>query len=149
MASRQQFALLGMRPRVSSKCSGRRCDRRHMLLEMATGDPNMPKGGHPDDIAMLRATDDKHVCGPRTGWKRKKGEFGYGAYGDEPWSLQSMEKRLYAIRDFYKRELKGTEMDNRGHDDLVEGTRAALVLLIGRKATHVPQVRAHVTDREY
>ena len=40
-------------------------------------------------------------------------------------------------------------MDNPGHDDLVEGTRAALVLLIGRKATHVPQVRAHVTDREY
>ena len=46
-----------------------------------------------------------------------------------------MEKRLYAIRDFYKRELKGTEIDNPGHDDLVEGTRAALVLLIGRKST--------------
>ena len=64
------------------------------------------------------------------------------AYCDEPWSLQSMEKRIYAIRDFYKRELKGTELDNPGHDDLVEGTRAALVLLIGRNATHVPQVRA-------
>lgn len=46
-----------------------------------------------------------------------------------------MEKRLYAIRDLYKRELKGKEIGNPGHAELVEGTRAALVLLIGRYAT--------------
>ena len=77
-----------------------------------------------------------------------RGEFGFGPYSDEPWSLQAMEKRLYAMRDFYKRELKGTEIDNPGHDDLVEGTRAALVLLIGRKATHVPKVRTNTDTRQ-
>ena len=118
-----------------------------MLLEMATGDPNMPKGGHADDLVMLASTDAKQAFGPRTNHKRKRGEFGFGPYSDEPWSLQSMEKRLYAIRDFYKRELKGTEIDNPGHDDWVEGTRAALVLLIGRKATHVPKVRACANAR--
>ena len=119
-----------------------------MMLEMATGDPNMPKGGHADDLAMLASTDAKQMLGPRTSYKRKRGEFGFGPYSDEPWSLQAMEKRLYAMRDFYKRELKGTEIDNPGHDDLVEGTRAALVLLIGRKATHVPKVRTNTDTRQ-
>ena len=77
-----------------------------LLLEIATGDESMPKGGHPDDLAMLAETDEKLLFGPRTDYKRKKGEFGFGAHGDEPWSLQAMEKRLYAIRDFYKRELR-------------------------------------------
>ena len=71
-----------------------------MLLEMATG-------GHPDDIAMLALTDQKQLLGPRKAWKRKKGEFGFGPHSDDPWGLQSMEKRIYAVRDFYKRELKG------------------------------------------
>jgi len=99
-----------------------------LLLEMATGDENMPKGGHPDDLAMLAETDEKLLLGPRTDHKRRKGEFGFGAHADEPWSLQAMEKRLYAIRDFYKRELKGTEIDNPGHDDLVEGLGFGLAL---------------------
>ena len=112
-----------------------------LLLEMATGDENMPKGGHPEDLAMLAQTDEKQLTGPRTSHERKKGEFGYGPHCEDPWSLQAMEKRLYAIRDFYKRELKGTDHDNPGDDDLVDGTRAALVLLIGRNPTHVPKVR--------
>ena len=53
-----------------------------------------------------------------------------------------MEKRVYAIRDFYKRELKGTNMDDPASDPLVTGTLAALVLLVGRKSMHVPKVRA-------
>ena len=113
-----------------------------LLLEMATGDENMPKGGHPDDIVRLAAIDDKNPMGPREAWTRKRGEYGYGAYGNEPWSLQAMEKRIYAMRDFYKRELKGTNMDDPASDPLVSGTLAALVLLIGRKAMHVPKVRA-------
>lgn len=28
-----------------------------MLLEMATGDENMPKGGHPDDLEALESSD--------------------------------------------------------------------------------------------
>ena len=45
-----------------------------------------------------------------------------------------------------KRELKGSELDNPGHDELVEGTRAALVLLIGRQATHVPKVQSNTRN---
>ena len=33
-----------------------------MLLEMATGDENMPKGGHPDDLARLAGTDEKNLA---------------------------------------------------------------------------------------
>ena len=61
-----------------------------MLLEMATGDPNMPKGGHASDLARLAKSDAKHICGPRTEWKRKEAEFGSGAYSEERWSLQAM-----------------------------------------------------------
>merc|ERR1719420_1139217 len=32
-----------------------------LLLEMATGDENMPKGGHQDDLSRLAATDEKHI----------------------------------------------------------------------------------------
>ena len=119
-----------------------------LLLEMATGDENMPKGGHPEDLARLAATDDKNLAGPRGGWTRKKGDYGYGAHNDEPWSLQAMEKRIYAMRDFYARELKGTHLDDPASDPLVTGTLAALVLLIGRKSMHVPKVcaRAPSTD---
>lgn len=38
-----------------------------LLLEMATGDENMPKGGQPDDLAMLTETDKKLLFGPRAG----------------------------------------------------------------------------------
>lgn len=100
-----------------------------LLLEMATGDDNAPKGGHADVVKRMAGTEAKNVCGPRSKWKRRKGEHGYDAYSSEPWSLQSMEKRVYAIRDFYKRELKGTSYENPGCDELVVGTLAALVLL--------------------
>ena len=56
-----------------------------LLLEMATGDENMPKGGHADDLVVLQQTDEKQLLGPRVDHKRKKGEFGYGAHGDDPW----------------------------------------------------------------
>ena len=111
-----------------------------LLLEMATGDPNMPKGGHASDLARLAKSDSLNICGPRTQWKRKEGEFGSGPYSEEPWSLQAMEKRVYALRDFYKRELEGSSIDDPASDPLVTGTLKALVLLIGRKAMHVPRV---------
>ena len=72
--------------------------------------------------------------------KRKDGKHGHGAYADETWSLQAMEKRVYALRDFYKRELKGTQYEDPASDPLVKGTLSALVLLIGRKSMHVPEV---------
>jgi hypothetical protein len=65
-----------------------------LLLEMATGDENMPKGGHPDDLDRLAGTDEKNLAGRRIAWKRSRADYGYGAYGNEPWSLQAMEKRL-------------------------------------------------------
>ena len=81
---------------------------------------NMPKGGHKDDLAKLAKTDERNICGPRKKWKRKKAAQGYGAYGSEPWSIQSFEKRVYALRDFYKRELQGTKLEDPSSDPLVK-----------------------------
>ena len=39
-----------------------------MLLEMATGDENAPKGGHPDDLARMASSEAKNICGPRRKW---------------------------------------------------------------------------------
>ena len=72
--------------------------------------------------------------------RRKAGKFGQGAYADEPWSLQSFQKRVYAVRDFYGIELKGTMLDNPGWHDAVCGVLGALARLIGKKPLHVPQV---------
>ena len=114
-----------------------------MLLEMATGDENMPKGGHQEDLKLLAATDEKHPLGPRGKWKRKQGAFGYGPHGNEPWSLQAMQKRVYALRDFYKRELKGTGYDDPASDPLVTGTLAnsyGTKKLVHPEIAHTPQV---------
>ena len=108
---------------------GLACNRGHFavaeLLLQRGASPNCPiceNGATPlmiavvwdrlDMIALLlrHGASVGTLAGPRTAWKRKQGEYGYGAYGDEPWSLQSMEKRIYALRDFYARELKGTYM---------------------------------------
>ena len=50
-----------------------------LLLEMATGDENMPKGGHPEDLEVLESSDGKMLCGPRKNFKRKQGDYGCGA----------------------------------------------------------------------
>ena len=70
---------------------------------------------------------------------RPKGQFGYGAYKDEPWSLQAIEKRVYAVRDFY---ISVRVADNPGDTPRVNGALSTLRLLIGYKPTHVPKVRA-------
>ena len=65
-----------------------------------------------------------------------------GAYADEGWSLQAFQKRVYSLRDFYGRELKGTALENPGWSDIVSGTLGALARLIGKVPQHVPLVRA-------
>jgi hypothetical protein len=69
------------------------------------------------------------------------GKFGHGAYKDESWSMQSYEKRLYAVREFYKAVLKGKSVDNPGDDEELEAMRASIVRVVGRKSRHVPKVR--------
>ena len=51
---------------------------------------------------------------PKHEQQRTEGEYGYGGYKDEPWSMQALEKRIYAVRDFYKNVLKGMEHENPG-----------------------------------
>lgn len=79
--------------------------------------------------------------------RRKQGEYGYGAHADEPWSLQAYQKRVYAIRDVYATELRGTGIDNPGWDDAVCGVLASLARLVGKGATHVPQVNSYHSAR--
>lgn len=71
--------------------------------------------------------------------ERSRGQFGYGAYKDEPWSLQAIEKRVYAVRDFYN---SVHVLDNPADAPRVKGALSTLRLLIGYKPTHVPRVRA-------
>ena len=75
---------------------------------------------------------------------KAQGEYGSGAFKNEPWSLQSYEKRVYAVREFYKATLRGEMADNPADDDRVKGMLASIVRVVGRKKRHVPQV-GHVT----
>ena len=96
----------------------------------------MPKGGF-----GLRKSTQPQLCGDPTTWSRQSGQFGHGQFCNEPWSLQAMEKRVYAVRDFYARVLKGTSHANPGWDEIVCGTLSAMRKLVGKKAQHVPQAR--------
>ena len=67
-----------------------------MLLEMATGHANTPKGG-------LRELANAIESGKaRPEWA---GKFGNGAYKDEPWGIVAMRKRVYSLRAWYQRKL--------------------------------------------
>lgn len=118
------------------------------LLQMAVGSKQTPKGGHLDDLKARAALETASACGKRIAFKRKEGKCGYGAYGDESWSLQALQKRVYAVRDFYRIELKGVHSaDNPGWDDAVCAVLSALALLIGKKPLHVPKVRGCMRAR--
>jgi hypothetical protein len=69
------------------------------LLDMAVGSQDTPKGTHASEIHARAAQPQEaaSACGKRSGMKRKKGQFGCGAYADEPWSLQAYQKRVYAV----------------------------------------------------
>ena len=70
------------------------------------------------------------------------GEFGHGAFKNEPWGLQSYEKRVYAVREFYKATLRGETADNPADDERVKGMLSSIVRVVGKKGRHVPEVRA-------
>ena len=105
------------------------------LLSMAAGGEDTLKGTFK---YMHKAGGP---CGEPTSWTREKGKFGFGAYKDEPYSLQAFQKRVYALRDFYDRpgHLDGTGRTNPGRDPIVVGTLSALSLLVGKTPQHVPQ----------
>jgi hypothetical protein len=68
------------------------------LLEMASGDKAAPKGGHAGDLLARAGQEAVTACGRRSDMKFKQGEYGCGAFADEPWSLQAYQKRVYAVR---------------------------------------------------
>ena len=78
---------------------------------------------------------------PKSEHRRSEGQYGFGAYKDEPWSMQALEKRIYSVRDFYKHSLKGVEHDNPAEAQSVKDALAMLRLIVGYQATHVPKVR--------
>ena len=71
-----------------------------------------------------------------------RGVFGFGAFKDEPWSLQAYQKRKYAVTEFYKVVLKGTCLENPGEDEKVAAMLKSLVTVVGKKRYHVPEVHA-------
>jgi hypothetical protein len=107
-----------------------------LLLDMASGSEDAPKGGHAEDISANVDHELVNACGPRALQKRKAGQFGTGKYADECWSLGSYQKRVYAVRDFYK----SLPCENPGWSDEVVGVLGALARLVGVKPLHVPQV---------
>jgi hypothetical protein len=58
------------------------------LLEMAVGSKTTPKGGTAAYLAAQIGSELPTACGLRSMIKRTEGQFGFGAYADEPWSLQ-------------------------------------------------------------
>ena len=96
------------------------------LLDMVNGSENAPKGTHAGEIAARAMQEAATACGRRVDMKRRKGAYGFGPYADEPWSLQAFQKRVYAVRDFYGVELRGTAVENPGWDDFVCGCLGAI-----------------------
>ena len=82
------------------------------LLDMVNGSENAPKGTHAGELAARAMLEAATACGRRVDFKRRKGAYGFGPYADEPWSLQAFQKRVYAVRDFYGVELRGTAVEN-------------------------------------
>lgn len=88
---------------------------------------------------MYRPGEGPCIRKPKAEWQRPEGQFGFGAYKEEPWSLQAIEKRVYAVRDTYTFFLKGTSFDNPGHHDRINEVLSMLRLIVGYKAKHVPK----------
>ena len=80
------------------------------------------------------------IAKPKQEHQRTEGQYGYGAFKDEAWSMQALEKRIYAVRDYYKHVLKGVEDDNPGEAQSVKEALAMLRLIVGYKPSHVPKV---------
>ena len=58
------------------------------LLQMATNDKAVRKGGTAAYLASLAAHEVATATGPRSLMRRTEGVFGFGPYANEPWSLQ-------------------------------------------------------------
>lgn len=95
-----------------------------------------------NSTTRVRALTGERGCirKPKHEQQREAGEYGYGGYKDEPWSMQALEKRIYAVRDFYKNTLKGLERENPGEAQSVCDALSMLRLIVGYKPQHVPKV---------
>ena len=92
------------------------------------------------DAGTTGAVPKWHYSRTKSTRPRESGTFGYGPYKDEPWSMMSIDKRAYGVRDFYKHVLEGTDTENPGWDSFVVDVLSMLRLVIGYKPTHVPKV---------
>ena len=92
------------------------------------------------DAGTTGAVPKWHYSRTKSTRPRESGTFGYGPYKDEPWSMMSIDKRAYGVRDFYKHVLEGTGTENPGWDSFVVDVLSMLRLVIGYKPTHVPKV---------
>jgi hypothetical protein len=71
------------------------------------------------DAGTTGAVPKWHYSRTKSTRPRESGTFGYGPYKDEPWSMMSIDKRAYGVRDFYKHVLEGTDTENPGWDSFV------------------------------
>ena len=92
------------------------------------------------DAGTTGAVPKWHYSRTKSTRPRESGTFGYGPYKDEPWSMMSIDKRAYGVRDFYKHVLEGTDTENPTRDSFVVDVLSMLRLVIGYKPTHVPKV---------
>ena len=106
----------------------------------AKGDGLTPRDGL--TLTFERGAGERGcIATPKREQRRSEGQYGFGGYKDEPWSMQALEKRIYAVRDFYNHVLKGVEHDNPAEAQSVKDALAMLRLIVGYQATHVPKVR--------
>eukprot|EP00966_Prymnesium_polylepis_P323713 7379864-Prymnesium_polylepis.1 len=97
---------------------------------MVTGSERTPKGGLKALLAAHEG-EDGTVVPPRTG------QFGRGAYANEPWSLVAIRKRVTSVRKFYEHYLDGAKEEvNPGWQQIVKGTLASIGLLLGEGVLH-------------
>ena len=68
------------------------------------------------DAGTTGAVPKWHYSRTKSTRPRESGTFGYGPYKDEPWSMMSIDKRAYGVRDFYRYPTyRQTELQNDHH----------------------------------
>ena len=94
-----------LQPVLDASGQPRRCTPAALvewLMKMAHGDAvSVPKGGFPE---YRNGEQYRDTFGKRQGdmLAAHEQEFGYGPYATQPYRYVSLEKKLYAVRAFYK-----------------------------------------------
>ena len=84
--------------------------------------------------------------------QRAEGKYGQGQFKNEPWGLQSYQKRVYAVREFYRAALRkhgsaGGIAVTPADDEAVVGMLGSISRTVGLKRRHVPEVTCCVARR--